>query len=337
MKQAVIDLGTNTFHLLIVEQSADATAHTPWNVLFRTSRPAKIGKGGINQNRITDEAIDRALNVLTYFRSVLDEHGIDPATVRAFGTSAIRVAGNQQEFVERVREATGIQIQVISGDQEAAYIYAGVRASGAMNLPHEEEPNLPTAPVSLIMDIGGGSVEFILGTTERIFWKQSFEIGGQRLLERFMPNPQNAISLAAVERMNSYFQEQLLPLTNAIHQYAPTSGRPLQLVGSSGSFDTLVDMHFMHEQGHLPECRTTDPEQAAFALPVAEFYRAYELLLTRNHDERMALPGMIELRVDMIVVAVCLIDFVLSAFGIQTITVSTYALKEGVLSVNSEQ
>jgi exopolyphosphatase / guanosine-5'-triphosphate,3'-diphosphate pyrophosphatase len=335
MKQAVIDLGTNTFHLMIVESLTNTSAHTPWKVLFRTSRPAKIGKGGINQNRITDEAIDRALDVLTYFRSVLDEHGIEPATVRAFGTSAIRVAVNQQEFINRVRAVTGIQIQVISGDQEAAYIYAGVRASGAMNLVQDrfdgsEEPT--TAPVSLIMDIGGGSVEFILGTTERIFWKQSFEIGGQRLLERFMPNPQNAISLAAVERMNDYFREQLLPLTNAIHQYAPTSGRPLQLVGSSGSFDTLVDMHFMHERGYLP-----NPEQAAFTLPVTEFYRAYELLLTRNHDERMALPGMIELRVDMIVVAVCLIDFVLSAFGIQTIIVSTYALKEGVLTANSEQ
>ena len=145
-----------------------------------------------------------------------------------------------------------------------------------------------------------------------------------------MPNPQNAISLAAVERMNDFFREQLLPLTNAIHQYAPTTGQPMQLVGSSGTFDTLIDMHFMHELGHLPK-----PEQAAFVLPIGEFYRAYELLLTRNHEERMQLPGMIELRVDMIVVAMCLIDFVLTAFGIQTITVSTYALKEGVFSVGS--
>lgn len=324
MKQAVIDLGTNTFHLMIVEQ-----LYPHWETLFRESRAAKIGKGGINQNRITPEAIDRALAVLTYFRSVLDQYEIDPAEVQIFGTSAIRVADNQQEFLERIWKATGLRIQVISGDQEAAYIYAGVRASGAMNLnPNpQQEP-----PVSLIMDIGGGSVEFILGTPERIFWKQSFEIGGQRLLERFMPNPQNVISLAAVERMNDYFREQLLPLTNSIHQYAPTTGQPMQLVGSSGTFDTLIDMQFMNNLGHLP-----NPEQAAFVLSIAEFYRAYELLLTRNHDERMQLPGMIELRVDMIVVAVCLIDYILTAFNIQLITVSTYALKEGVLSVSSTQ
>ena len=324
MKQAVIDLGTNTFHLMIVEQ-----LYPHWETLFRESRAAKIGKGGINQNRITPEAIDRALAVLTYFRSVLDQYEIDPAEVQIFGTSAIRVADNQQEFLERIWKATGLRIQVISGDQEATYIYAGVRASGAMNLnPNpQQEP-----PVSLIMDIGGGSVEFILGTPERIFWKQSFEIGGQRLLERFMPNPQNVISLAAVERMNDYFREQLLPLTNSIHQYAPTTGQPMQLVGSSGTFDTLIDMQFMNNLGHLP-----NPEQAAFVLSIAEFYRAYELLLTRNHDERMQLPGMIELRVDMIVVAVCLIDYILTAFNIQLITVSTYALKEGVLSVSSTQ
>lgn len=346
MKQAVIDLGTNTFHLMIVEQipTEQPTLRTgqPWTVLFRESRPAKIGKGGINQNRITSEGIDRALAVLTYFRTILDQYGIDPADVRAFGTSAIRVADNQTEFLDRILEATGIQIRVISGDEEAAYIYAGVRASGAMQLnPGDQaEPNhrwyavprrdIPTAPVSLIMDIGGGSVEFVLGTPERIFWKQSFEIGGQRLIERFMPNTQNAISLAAVERLNDFFREQLLPLTNAIHQYAPTTGRPMQLVGSSGTFDTLVDMQFMHEKGHLP-----DPEQAAFLLPIDEFYRSYDLLLTRNHAERMQLPGMIELRVDMIVVAVCLIDYVLATFGINIITVSTYALKEGALTVRN--
>jgi len=329
MKQAVIDLGTNTFHLMIVEHTPAERPDQPRKTLFRESRPAKIGKGGINQNRITPEAIDRALSVLAYFRTILDQHGIDPADVWAFGTSAIRVADNQAEFLERVLETTGLRVQVISGDQEAAYIYAGVRASGAMNLKPapQSEP-----PVSLIMDIGGGSVEFILGTPERIFWKQSFEIGGQRLMERFMPNPQNAITLAAVERLNDFFREQLLPLTNAIHQYAPTTGQPLQLVGSSGTFDTLIDMQFMHEKGQLP-----DSEQAAFGLPIEEFYRSYDLLLTRNHHERMQLPGMIELRVDMIVVAVCLINYVLSTFGINTTTVSTYALKEGALAVSNEQ
>jgi exopolyphosphatase / guanosine-5'-triphosphate,3'-diphosphate pyrophosphatase len=319
MKQAVIDLGTNTFHLLIVEK----IPNQPVKTLFRDSRPAKIGRsangaGGITHRIISPDAIDRALTVLRYYRTVLDEYQIGPETVAVYGTSAIRVAQNQAEFVQRVQQETGLQIRVISGDEEAALIYAGVRASGVLDtdLPTESD----STPTALVMDIGGGSVEFILGNRERVFWKQSFEIGGQRLMERFM-GESDIISQSAIARLHSYLQEQLLPLTNAVHQYPPAI-----LVGSSGSFDTLVDMHFHEETGHWPP-----KEQAAFALPLAAFYHYYQLLTTRNRAQRMALPGMIELRVDMIVVAVCLIDFVLKSYGLTTLKVSTYALKEGAL------
>ncbi len=305
MKQAVIDLGTNTFHLMIQERDGD----NPPVVLFRESRAAKIGKAGINQGVITPEAIDRALAVLHYFREQLDRFGVAPETVTTIGTSAIRVAGNQAEFIERVRVATGLHIRVISGDEEAALIYRGVRASGALG-----------PDTSLVMDIGGGSVEFILGNQDRVFWKQSFEIGGQRLMERFMTS--DPIPPSAIRRLHDFFREQLLPLHNAVHQYQPTV-----LVGSSGTFDTLVDMDYQHRTGQWPP-----RDQASFGLSVEEFYRVYSELITRNHDERMTLPGMIELRVDMIVVAVCLIDYVLKAFNINTIRVSTYALKEGVLA-----
>lgn len=320
MKQAVIDLGTNTFHLLIVQKKPTAApTEQAYETLFRESRPAKIGRsaatgGGISQRIITDEAIARALSVLTYFRQVLDQYQIAPGEVAVFGTSAIRVAQNQQAFIEQVRAQTGLHIRVISGDEEASLIYKGVRASGALS-----------DETALIMDIGGGSVECILaggdGSRERLFWKQSFEIGGQRLMERFMGEA-DVLSPAAAARMHSYLQEQLLPLTNAVHQYHPTV-----LIGSSGTFDTLVDMYYQHQQGVWPPAG-----QAAFELPLAEFHRSYELLLTRNHAERMALPGMIELRVDMIVVAVVLIDFVLRTYGISQIRVSTYALKEGALA-----
>ena len=305
MKQAIIDLGTNTFHLLIVEKQPNQ----PYKTLFRESRPAKIGQAGINQGIITEDAISRALAVLGYFRQQLNEFNVLPEQVMATGTSAIRVAKNQSEFIERVRQTTGISIRVISGEQEADYIYHGVRAAGALS-----------DQTALIMDIGGGSVEFILGTESRVCWRQSFEIGGQRLRERFMST--DLINFSSIQRLHNYFQDQLVPLANAIHQYEPTV-----LVGSSGSFDTLVDMWFMHERGHLPP-----PDQTAFDLPIAEFYRAYELLITRNHTERMQIPGMIELRVDMIVVAVCLIDYVLKTYGITQIRTSTYSLKEGVLS-----
>ncbi|WP_028522495.1 Ppx/GppA phosphatase family protein [Runella limosa] len=303
MKYAIIDLGSNTFHLLIVEKQGD-TLHQ----CFKEQLPTKIAKAGINQGQITEEAIERALTVLRLFRQHIDAHGVLLQNVKAVGTSAIRNARNGEEFCQIVARETGILIEVISGAREAELIYEGVRLG----------IDLGEAP-SLLMDIGGGSVEFIIGNASRIFWKQSFEIGGQRLLEKFVLT--DPISPSAIQRMHSYFQEQLLPLVNAAHQYAPQT-----LVGSSGSFDTLVDMDFMHRLGQLPS-----PTQTSFELPLAEFYRAYDLLTTLPREERMAIPGMIELRVEMIVPGVVLIAHVLRSLQIKQIRSTTYALKEGMM------
>ncbi len=299
MKTAIIDLGTNTFHLLIVEGK---------QVFFKESIPAKIGKGGISEGMISEEGIQRALVVLKYFREVIDSQGVSLEKTFAMGTSAIRNAGNKDEFVQRVLEETGIKIQVISGDEEAELIALGVKQ--AMDIPQ----------TSMIMDIGGGSVEFIICNNDKIFWKQSFEIGGQRLMDKFMKS--DPISMRSVQMMDDFFREKLLPLANACHQYAPKI-----LIGSSGTFDTLIDMNFMREQGKLPA-----NEEVSFEYSLNEFYRAYDELLFKNHAERMAIAGMIELRVDMIVVAMCLIRFIIQTLDIQRISVSSYALKEGVMA-----
>jgi exopolyphosphatase / guanosine-5'-triphosphate,3'-diphosphate pyrophosphatase len=300
----IIDLGTNTFHLLIVEKNDHRT-----EVLFHVSRAARIGEGGINHQVITEAATSRALEVLRYFREQLDQHGIEPQKAFAFGTSAIRNAQNREEFCATIWQETGIDIRVIDGNQEAGYIYQGVKKA----LDLGEEP-------SMIVDIGGGSVEFIIGNRSQVFWQQSFEIGGQRLMEKFMRT--DPLSGTDRKRLYDYFDERLIPLANAVHQYAPTT-----LIGSSGSFDTLVDMDYHHRTGVGPESG-----QTGFDLPLEEFYRSYEALLTLNHDERLAIPGMIPLRVNMIVVAICLIEYLLRTHGIKKIRVSSYALKEGVLA-----
>lgn len=299
MKTAIIDLGTNTFHLLIVEGK---------EVFFKESIPAKIGKGGISDGVISEEGIQRALVVLKYFREMIDNQGVSLDSVFAMGTSAIRNAGNKDAFVQRVFDETGIKIQVISGDEEAELIALGVKQ--AMEIPE----------TSMIMDIGGGSVEFIICNNEKIFWKQSFEIGGQRLMDKFMKS--DPISMRSVQTMDDFFREKLLPLANACHQYAPKV-----LIGSSGTFDTLIDMRYMKEKGQLPAS-----DEVSFDYEIKEFYRAYDELIFKNHLERMAIPGMIELRVDMIVVAMCLIRFVIQTLDIQRIRVSSFALKEGAMA-----
>jgi exopolyphosphatase / guanosine-5'-triphosphate,3'-diphosphate pyrophosphatase len=303
MKKAIIDLGTNTFHLLIIEQNELLVEQ-----IYKDHVAAKIGKSGINQGLIAPDAIERAVGILQAFKQKIDEYQISLANVTAIGTSAIRNASNGSNFCQIVESNTGIKIQVISGEREAELIYEGVKLA----------LDLGTEP-SLIMDIGGGSVEFIIGNTEKVYWKQSFEIGGQRLMEKFMTT--DPISSMAVRRLHTYFQEQLLPLHNAIHQYAPQT-----LVGSSGSFDTLVDINFMSRTGELPNTQQTD-----FDLSITDFMKTYELLINKNRTERMAVAGMIELRVDMIVVGVVLIAYILQSFDIQQIRCSTYALKEGIM------
>ncbi len=304
MPHAVIDLGTNTFQLLIAEPTARG-----FRTLHEESRAAKIGQGGISDGFITEEAIGRALDVLNAYRTRTDAHGVPPEQVRLLATSAVRNARNQAEFVQRVRETTGFRIEVIDGDREAGLIFRGVSLGTPL-----------TEVTSLVMDIGGGSVEFILGNARRVFWKQSFEIGAQRLLDRFLTA--DPMPPAQVGRLADYLDEQLLPLTNAVHQYAPTA-----LIGSAGSFETLYEMYFLEKNG-----QPIAPDWVSGELPVAAFHQLRGALLTRARAERLALPGMIELRVDMIVVGVCLIDFVLKRYGIDRIQVSTYALKEGVLA-----
>jgi exopolyphosphatase/guanosine-5'-triphosphate,3'-diphosphate pyrophosphatase len=300
----IIDLGTNTFHLLIVEKNGDAV-----KTIFHESRPARIGLGGINQQIIHPDAIQRALTILRYFREKLDEFEVKDTKTHAFGTSAIRNATNREDFCTQIRQETNINITVIDGNREAEYIYYGVRYGA----------DLGDYP-SLIMDIGGGSVEFIIGNRSQIFWKQSFEVGGQRLMEKFMRN--DPLSQGDRRSLYNHFEENLIPLANAVHQYAPN-----KLVGSSGTFDTLIDIDYHHRTNTWPPKTETD-----FLLPIEEFYRIYELVLSGNHEARMGIPGMIELRVDMIVVAMCLVDYVLKTYGIKQIQVSSYALKEGVIA-----
>lgn len=302
MKKAFIDLGTNTFHLLIVEVPSK-------EIHEKLSIATQLGKGGINQKIITPEAIERATKVLREFKEKTTQHSVLPEHILATATSAVRNATNGAEFTDRVLTETGIEIQVISGDEEATLIYEGVKQAVEIKEP------------SLIVDIGGGSVEFIIANTAGLLWQQSFEIGGQRLMELFMKT--DPISAKAVERLNNYFLEKLLPLTNAVHQYKPTT-----LIGSSGSFDTLNEIYQLKAFGRLPT------DKIGFDYPIRAFKKAYELLVFRNRAERMEIPGMIELRVDMIVVAVCLIRFLIETYDIQQLKVSNYALKEGLMSRN---
>lgn len=297
---AIIDLGTNTFHLLIAELGSKP------NFVHRERQAVKIGKGGINAGKITDDAIERAVRCMKEFREKADGFGVEK--IFAFGTSALRNASNGQEVVRRIKEASGIAIDLISGEREASLIYQGV--ASAMDLGSEK---------SLIVDIGGGSVEFIIGDRNRIFWKHSFEIGAQRLLERFQKH--DPIFSSEIGALDDYFRSELGLLFQAMKEHVPHT-----LVGSSGTFDTLSEIYCVSNGIPYPA------EAGETPLTVDGFYPIYEMLISKNREQRLLIPGMIEMRVDMIVVAVCLVRFIMETFSLQRLRVSTYSLKEGILA-----
>lgn len=299
-KIAVIDLGTNTFHILIVSTEADTV-----EVLHREKVAVKIGEGGINAQIIIEEAQARAIAALTHFKKVAEAYGTDE--IYATATSAIRNASNREEITNRIYEETGIHVKVISGEEEAELIYGGVKK--AMHLSRSK---------SLIMDIGGGSVEFIIADDRQSYYKQSFEIGAQRLLDLF--HAHDPILPGEVERLMAYLEENLRPLSQTVALLKPDT-----LIGSSGSFDTLSDIYC--KANNIPQ----DEEATEYPLTIESFFPIYQEMLRKNRDERLQIPGMIPLRVDMIVVACCLIQFVLEKYPITNIRVSAYALKEGLL------
>lgn len=299
-KVAIIDMGTNTFHLLIAE-----TAAGNFHIIHREKVPVKLGVGGINQNLITDAAVTRALATMKAFKQTLEEAGV--TRVLAFGTSALRNAVNGVEVTKKIEAETNIKTNIISGLQEAEYICFGTRAAIAMgNSKH------------LVMDIGGGSVEFIIANHSEIFWSHSFEIGGQRLLERFQKH--DPILPEEINSLFAYVDSELKPLVEQLKRHQPKT-----LVGSSGTFDTLSDIYCFRND--IP---VTEAPETPFSLNA--FDEIYEELLVKDRAARMQIPGMIEMRVDMIVVACCLIKYLLQVHPFDVIRVSSYSLKEGVLA-----
>lgn len=293
-------MGTNTFHLLV----AKIGLHS-FEIMVNDRSPVRIGVGGINQNMITKAGMERAVEAMKKIKLKLDLLVVDQ--IFAFGTSALRNAKNGTEVVLKIKEATGIETKIISGDEEANYIYEGVNF--ALNLKEEK---------TLIMDIGGGSVEFIIGNGKGIFWKQSLEIGAQRLLERFQKH--DPILPSEIQDLNLYFKEALSPLVKPMKIYSPRV-----LAGSSGTFDTLSEMYCLQTGSYLQASPETPFDLAAFE-------KIYGDLISKNRAERMQMPGMVEMRVEMIVVACCLINFVIHQFSFDRIRVSSYSLKEGVLA-----
>ncbi len=216
--KAVIDIGTNTFHLNI----ANVLPNNKIVFIYKTYKAVKLGEGGINQGIITPDAYKRGVNALLIFNKTIAKYPV--GKVIALATSAVRDAQNGEEFIADILQKTGISIQTISGDKEAELIYEGTKA--ALNL---------TKNTFLIMDIGGGSVEFILCNQTQIFWKQSFKIGAARLMDLFMKN--DPLLQVDIQSIENHLNLNLFELFEACETF-----KPQVLVGTAGSFESYTEI-----------------------------------------------------------------------------------------------
>ena len=188
MRLAVIDCGTNTFNLLIVEFDHQKKH----NKIFNSRIAVKLGQGSINEGFIGDEPFKRGVSAIEIFKHEIGKFNV--SKILAFATSAIRDAHNGKQFVDTVKQQTDIDIEIIDGNREAELIYLG----------NKEAAKLSNS-ISLIMDIGGGSNEFILANNSGVLWKQSFAIGAARMLEKFSPS--DPILQSEIEEINIYLEK----------------------------------------------------------------------------------------------------------------------------------
>ena len=297
-----MDLGTNTFHLLI----AEAGINDP-KELLHLYEPVKLGQGGINKGIIQPDAFERGIKTMEMFHQNMQR--FDVGRVKAIATSALRSTSNGKDFIEQVKQKTGIEIETINGNREAAYIYNGVKTSGCLSSDN-----------SLIIDIGGGSVEFIICNHENIGWKQSFEIGAARLMDKF--HNSDPIAAGSITRLQEYLDDVLAPLFEAARDTSIS-----KLIGSSGAFETFAEVMEL-EKGNTFDLKSIKYME----FDLHNFNLLTARLISSTHHERAATKGIIPLRVDMIVVASLITRYVMSKLQIDNIAMSMYSLKEGVLA-----
>ena len=252
------------------------------------------------------------MDCLSDFQKIIQQNHV--CTVKAFATSAVRSAKNGKEFVSMIYDQFKIDVDVISGDREAALIWMGV----------QQAVDMPQKP-SLIIDIGGGSIEFIIGNKDEIFWKQSFDLGASRLLQQFAP--ENPIHSSTKEAIESYLDSVLEALWENANHYKPEI-----LIGSSGSFDTLADL-ILNRFHNIESLDGT----TSYIYDMKEYQLVSDAILASTTEERKQMKGMIEMRVDMMVIATIIVNFILEKLSIQKMTLSTYSLKEGVLKTLLKQ
>ncbi len=292
-RYAAIDLGTNTFHMIIVEKDNNGRI----NVVNRSRHFVKLAYGGFDS--IDNEAISRGIDVLFEFKALLDKYKVDKYL--AYGTSMFRRSANGMEFAKNLEEKTGIKIHIIDGKHEAGLIFNGAKLAGALKKGY-----------NLIMDIGGGSVEFIISDINEIIYKISYPIGIIELFHNF--KHLEPFDKDIVNNILGFLKDTTIELQKEIKNY-----NILTLIGTAGSFEVLHSHTSNIINNHL------------FEISPAEFELFFNSVAYTTFEERQKIEYIPKERKRLIVYAFLLIKFSLNISKATNICVTSYSMKEGMI------
>jgi len=301
MRIAAFDLGSNSFHLLVVDAHADGT----FVPLIREKEMLRLGDAVGRDGRIPDALADRAVATVDRFRKLADGAGSDE--ILACATSAIREADNGGELADRMAAEAGVKVRVISGREEARLIFAAVRASVVID----------PGP-ALCLDLGGGSLELMVGDRASLRWAESVKLGVARLSAELVTD--DPPSTDDIRRLQERVTSVLAPLADAV-----AGLHPAMAVGSSGTFADLARMVAARRTGAVPR----SVNQLSFSRD--ELGPLHEELLAARSAERARMPGLESKRADIIPAGSTLLLTAMELFGFTEMTISEWALREGII------
>ena len=293
---AIIDIGSKSIKFFVGERAEDGSIAT----LLDTNNIAALGEGLAQTGRIGDEALERNAQAVREFAEKANELGAEK--IIAVGTMALRSASNSADFVARVKELCGVEVQIIPGEEEARLSYLAVLSG------------LPLMDSDLVIfDTGGGSTEFIFGRGTELKKRFSVNLGSNRITEAFFaddPVKEGSVA-AAIAQIDREFAE------------AGVEGRPAQLVGMGGTVTSMGAVRHMMDK-YKPDIIQGS---TLTKLDVEEQLAAYE---KRTVEQRRAIPGLQPKRADVILTGACILKVIMERLGASRLTISDRGLRHGL-------
>ena len=298
-----IDVGTNSIRLLVV--AVDETDHS-YSVISDRKEIVRLGENEYAHNRLTSEAMDRAARVISHFAEAA--RGFDVREINAVATSAAREALNRQEFLDRVRQGSDVDLQVISGMEEARLVYLGV-ASGAMLGDSR----------ALFIDVGGGSTELIVADSEQHYLLDSLKLGAIRITNRFLGDGSGTVSKKKYAVLREHVRSVAVQAARKVCKigFART-------IGSSGSLINLAEMVAAMKLERPGSMRN-------YPVALSDLARVREMLCKAPLEARRRLPGIKAERADILIAAAAVIETLMEMTGSEEIIVSEHGLREGLV------